>query len=155
MPNDTIVILIHGIRTSAWWGPRVAATFERKTGARVIPLKYGYFDALRLWCPLRICRNGPIERLRREIEGIRERHRESRLIVFAHSYGTYALSKILLENPYFTFNRVILCGSIIPENFDWRRVEGQILSANKRDGIINECGLRDIWPVLAKSFSWG
>lgn len=155
MSEDTVVILIHGIRTSAWWGPRVAATFERKTRATVIPLKYGYFDVLRFWCPFNICRVGPIERLRREIEGIREKYKESRLVVFAHSYGTYALSRILLNNPYFKFNRVILCGSIIPEDFDWRRVEDQIISTNKRDAIINECGLRDVWPVLAKAFSWG
>jgi len=26
-------------------------------------------------------------------------------VVFAHSYGTYALSRVLLENPYFKFDR--------------------------------------------------
>jgi pimeloyl-ACP methyl ester carboxylesterase len=155
MSEQTVVVLIHGIRTSGWWGSRVAVTFERKTSATVIPLKYGYFDLLRFLCPFRICRNGPIERLRREIEGIRQKYPDARLIVFAHSFGTYALSKILLENPYFKFNRVILCGSIIAEKFDWRRVEDQILATNKRDGIINECGLRDVWPVLAKSLSFG
>src|SRR3954466_10481554 len=155
MSEQTGVVLIHGIRTSGWWGSRVAVTFERKTSATVIPLKYGYFDLLRFLCPFRICRNGPIERLRREIEGIRQKYPDARLIVFAHSFGTYALSKILLENPYFKFNRVILCGSIIAEKFDWRRVEDQILATNKRDGIINECGLRDVWPVLAKSLSFG
>jgi formylglycine-generating enzyme required for sulfatase activity len=155
MSQRTVVILIHGIRTAAWWQDRVASILETDANVTVIPLKYGYFDILRFWCPFRICRNGPIERLRQELEGIRENYRDARVVVFAHSYGTYALSQILLENPYFKFDRIILCGSIIRENFDWRRVENQILSPNKRDAIINECGLRDVWPVFARSASWG
>jgi pimeloyl-ACP methyl ester carboxylesterase len=151
----TVVVLIHGIRTQAWWQKSVAPIIEKKTGATVIPLKYGYFDLVRFLCPFGLCRNPPIERLRKQIEGIREQFKDYRLIVFAHSYGTYALSRILLDNPYFTFHRIILCGSIVPEDYDWRRVDNQVLSANKRDGIINECGLKDVWPVIARSISWG
>ncbi len=33
-------------------------------------------------------------------------------------------------------------------------MENQILPQNKRDAIINECGIRDHWPVIAKSVSW-
>ena len=128
---------------------------ERETGATVIPLKYGYFDLLRFWCPLRICRNGPIERLRKEIEGIREQYKDARLVVFAHSYGTYALSRVLVENPYFKCYRIIMCGSIIRENFDWSRVGNQISAQNSRDAIINECGTRDFWPIIARSLTWG
>jgi pimeloyl-ACP methyl ester carboxylesterase len=155
MSERSIVVLIHGIRTAAWWQSRVAALLESEANANVIPLKYGYFDVLRFWCPLGPCRNGPIERLRKQIEGVREQFRGRHLTVLAHSYGTYALSRILLDNPYFKFDRIILCGSIIPENYEWERVENQILSDNKRDAIINECGKRDVWPVLAKCTSWG
>jgi pimeloyl-ACP methyl ester carboxylesterase len=154
MPQ-TVVILVHGIRTAAWWQGRVASIIQRETKATVIPLKYGYFDLLRFWCPFKVCRNGPIERLRKQIEGIRERYKGYRLVVIAHSYGTHALSRILMDNPHFKFNRIILCGSIIPENFDWMRIESQVTSRDKRDAIINECGIFDVWPVLAKSASWG
>ncbi len=105
MSQRTIVVLIHGIRTAAWWEGRMASIIEREADATVIPLKYGYFDLFRFWCPFGICRNGPIERLRKQIEGIREQYKDSRLVVFAHSYGTYALSRVLLENPYFKFDR--------------------------------------------------
>jgi pimeloyl-ACP methyl ester carboxylesterase len=152
----TIVILIHSIRTAAWWQKRVAATITDELGATVIPLN-GYLDLFRFLCPFGFCRHGPIEKLRKQLQGIRDDYRDSRLIVFAHSYGTYALSQILLKNPRFTFDRVILCGSIIPDDFDWDRVQNQILSKDrdKRDAIINECGLRDPWPVFASSVSWG
>ena len=155
MPNDTVVILIHGIRTAARWQSRVANIIEKETGAEVIPLKYGYFDLLRFWCPFGACRRGPVERLRKQIEGIREKNPKARLVVFAHSFGTYALSRILMDNPYFKFHRILLCGSIVPETYDWSRVENQILADDKRDAIINDCGTRDVWPVFAKSASWG
>ena len=153
MPARTVVILIHGIRTEAAWQSRVASILEQEAHATVIPLKYGYLDAIRFWCPFAVCRNGPIERLRKEIEGIRQNYPDCRFVVIAHSFGTYALSRILLENPFFTFDRIILCGSIIRQNFDWRRVENQILAPEK-PAIINECGRHDIWPVVAKSISW-
>jgi formylglycine-generating enzyme required for sulfatase activity/pimeloyl-ACP methyl ester carboxylesterase len=154
MSRKTVVILIHGIRTEAWWQDRVSFILEHEADATVIPLKYGYFDLLRFWCPFGICRDKPIKRLHDEIADIREQYKDFRLVVIAHSYGTYAFSRILLANPYFKFDRVILCGSIIRESFDWSRVEDQILAESKRDGIINECGTKDVWPVLARSASW-
>jgi pimeloyl-ACP methyl ester carboxylesterase len=154
-PEKTVVILIHGIRTAARWQNRAAAKIEAETGARVIPLKYGYFDTLRFLCPFGVCRNGPVERLRKQIEGIRDQYPDHRVILFAHSFGTYALSRILMENPHFKFDRIILCGSIIPENYDWSRVGSQIRAEERREAIINDCGTRDVWPVLAKAVTWG
>ncbi len=153
--KSKIVILIHGIRTAAWWQTRVASIIEDNTEATAIPLKYGYFDTLRFLCPFGICRRGPIERLRKEIEGIREQYPGQPLIVLAHSYGTYAFTKILMENPHFKFERVMLCGSIVPETYDWGRVDDQLTLENKREAIVNDCGLRDVWPVIAKSVTWG
>jgi hypothetical protein len=76
--------------------------------------------------------------------------------VFAHSFGTFVLAQVLLRNPRFKFDRVILCGSIVPDSFHWDRVQNQILSTgDKRDAIINECGILDVWPVLASSATWG
>ncbi|MDT4739932.1 hypothetical protein [Bradyrhizobium sp. WYCCWR 12699] len=153
--EPTLVILLHGIRTRAWWQGCVASIIENETGATVIPIKYGYFDLLRFLCPFRACRKAVIERIRKQIEGIREQFKQHKLIVFAHSFGTYSFAQVLLENPYFKFDRVVLCGSIIPENYDWGRVQSQIVPPIKRDAIINECGVRDVWPVLAKSLGSG
>jgi len=118
MSDQPVVILIHGIRTAAWWQNRVASMIESETSATVIPIKYGYFDLLRFWCPFGICRSGPVEKLRQQIEGIAKNYPDRPLIVFAHSYGTYALTRVILQNPYFRFDRIILCGSVVPATFD-------------------------------------
>jgi pimeloyl-ACP methyl ester carboxylesterase len=155
MSEAPVVFLIHGIRTAAWWQNRIASVIESETSATVIPIKYGYFDLLRFWCPFSICRSGPIEKLRQQIEGVSKHYGDRPLIVFAHSYGTYALTRVILQNPYFRFDRIILCGSVVPGDFDWRAVEDQIRGTEKRNAIINECGTRDIWPVMAQSGTWG
>ncbi|MCA0275239.1 MAG: hypothetical protein LCH86_04460 [Proteobacteria bacterium] len=155
MPETPVVLLIHGIRTAAWWQSRIAWVIEQQTAATVIPIKYGYFDILRFWCPLGLCRSGPIEKLRQQIEGVANTYKDRPLIIFAHSYGTYALTRVIDQNPFFRFDRVILCGSIVPSTYDWRKVHDQIKGDEKRDAVVNECGTRDIWPVLAQSITWG
>jgi hypothetical protein len=151
VPRKTVVILLHGIRTMAWWQNVVASILFKKTNAIVLPVKYDYFDLLRFLFPLRVLRRGPIERVRKQIEGIRAQYENDRLVVFAHSFGSYILSRLLIENPYFAFDLIVLCGSIIKRDYDWDRVQSQILAPTKRDSIINECGLRDVFPVLAES----
>lgn len=155
MSGPPVVILIHGIRTAASWQNRIAALIEGATGATVVPVKYGYFDVLRFWCPFGFCRSGPIERLRQEIEAVASSYKDRPLIVFAHSYGTYALTRVIEQNPFFRFDRIILCGSVVPLSYDWRKVVDQIRGEEKRNAIINECGTRDIWPVLAQAVTWG
>jgi len=150
-----IVLLIHGIRTRAWWQGEVKALIEADTGATVIPLKYGYFDVFRFWCPLGICRQGPIARLHRELRDAIREFAGHDVSVIAHSYGTYALSRILMEHSDIALRRIILCGSIIPNTFSWSRIATQIRDQPMRDAVLNECGTKDIWPVLAASLTWG
>lgn len=150
-----IVLLIHGIRTRAWWQGPVKALIKDETGATVIPLKYNYFDLLRFWCPFAICRQGPITRLHKELRNTINQFSGCKISVVAHSYGTYALSRILLEHDDINLHRIILCGSIIPNGFPWSRIQNQITGKPMREAVLNECGTKDIWPVLAASTSWG
>jgi hypothetical protein len=68
--------------------------------------------------------------------------------IIAHSFGTYAITQILREVPSFRPSRIIFCGSIVPQQFRWDRIDNC-------PEILNDCGGRDIWPVLAASLSWG
>jgi hypothetical protein len=72
------------------------------------------------------------------------------LSVIAHSFGTYAIGKILKENPDIRLHRLILCGAILPSEFRWDQIPHSVETE-----IINDCGIRDIWPVLAQSTTFG
>ncbi|MCI0535500.1 MAG: alpha/beta hydrolase [Verrucomicrobiales bacterium] len=147
--GKTIVVLIHGIRTHASWAEMVAAVVEPACGVKVIPLRYGYFDVFRFLCPF-FTRSAPIQRIVRELRDIRADNPTTEISVIAHSFGTYALVKALAEREV-RLHRVILCGCIVSEDFrraDYRAQLGP-------DDIVNDCGTHDIWPVLARSVTWG
>ena len=148
-PRQEVILLIHGIRTFASWQPLVKRLLEEIPGTRVVPIKYGYLDAFRFWFPLRT-RQAPIDDIRREIQNARAANDDSRISVIAHSFGTYAISQILLENPDLRLERLILLGSIVPRSYRWDYVRSRLAT-----DVVNDYGTRDIWPVLAKCLSWG
>lgn len=142
-------MVIHGIRTQAPWVEMVANVIETETGAQVQPIKYGYFDIARFLFPF-LTRRAPIRRIVREYRDLKLRHPGARISVIAHSFGTYALTKAL-EEPDLVFHRIILCGSIVRDDFRVALHRDQIGS----DPILNDCGTHDAWPAFAKSISWG
>lgn len=143
-----IVLLFHGIRTHGSWEERIHRAISRE-GITVVPLRYGYFDVFRFWFPF-WTRQGPIHRLQREIHIVKNRHPDKQLSIIAHSFGTYAISRILQDEPTLEIYRLVLCGSIIPTKYRWDQMHNR-----RPDNTINECGSRDMWPVLAQSLSWG
>lgn len=153
-PNQ-LVLLLHGIRTRAWWQGALSAFLERETGATVIPIKYGRFDLIRFLLPFRFSKKSTVLRIERSIEDALHQYPHSEVTIIAHSFGTYALSEILINNPRIRLRRVVLCGAIIRKNFPWDRLYSQFSEISKRKTIINECGLRDVWPLAAESLTWG
>jgi hypothetical protein len=146
---DEVIVLLHGIRTHAEWQEMVRRVLERIPHTKVIPLKYGFFDAFRFWFPGRL-RRKPIDELRWRIRDAHNLYPGARLSAIAHSYGTYAICQILDDDPGMKLGRLVLCGSILSTSLRWDKMRRQITSE-----IINECGIRDIWPVLAESTTWG
>ena len=147
--REHLVILIHGIRTQGSWGEMVAAVLEGTGPAKAIPIKYGYFDVFRFLCPV-FTRTAPVRKILRELRHLRADHPTARISVIAHSFGTYAIMKALQEREII-LDRLILCGSIIPESFHRAEFRSQL----GQDAVLNDCGTHDIWPVLAKSITWG
>ncbi len=146
---EEVILLIHGIRTQAEWQDMVARILEAVPGTTVYPLKYQYFDALRFLCPI-LTRRAPINELLWRIRAGKQRFPDARLSVIAHSYGTYAIGTILTENPDIRLHRLVLCGSILPRNFRWDQMRDRVATE-----IINDCAIKDIWPVLAQSSTFG
>ncbi len=144
-----IVLLVHGIRTHANWGAMVRDELEAKPQRVVIPLKYGYFDAFRFWFPF-LTRRGAISKVYRRMRAARTKYPDADLSIIAHSFGTYAVTKILRENADIRLRRLVFCGAIVRSEFDWENIFHRI-----EYDVVNDCGRRDVWPVLAKSLSWG
>ena len=149
-----VVFLIHGIRTRSEWGERVANTLESDPSvSAAYPIRYGFFDSIRFWIP--IFRKGPVQRIKKLVED--ELSREpTDLSVIAHSFGAYIIARVLREQRRIRLRRLILCGSIVPSDFDWGEISDQLeddISGNVC--VVNDCGTRDKWPVVASSVACG
>jgi hypothetical protein len=144
-----VVLLIHGIRKFAGWQPMVKRVLEEIPGTKVIPIKYGYLDAFRFWFPF-LTRQAAIDDIRREIQIAGAANPDAHISIIAHSFGTYAIARIMSDNPNIKLHRVILLGAIIKRSFRWDNVRGRLGT-----DVLNDYGTRDIWPVLAKCLSWG
>jgi hypothetical protein len=150
-----IVFLLHGIRTQGEWEQRTASVLESDPLIRARPIRYEFLDVVRFLLPISAFRQGPVRRIVRLIRD--ELSREpTHLSIVAHSFGTFVVAKILEQESDIRFHRLIFCGSIVQDTFDWGRY-GHRLGVD-RDGdwqVVNDCGMRDIWPVLAMSITWG
>jgi hypothetical protein len=148
---EQIVLLIHGIRTQADWQEMVAEVLKEDTKIEVKLIRYGYFDALRFWLPF--TRSGPINYVEKQIKIVKSSHPNAKLSIIVHSFGSYIIGKILERHYDLNIEKLILCGSVLETTYRW---EDALNRRNiKEDNVINECGKKDIWPVLAKATSWG
>lgn len=148
------VLLIHGIRTQAEWAQRAASVLESDPTIRVVFVRYEFFDSVRFLLPIPGLRRKPIRRvlaiLRDELS-----RRPEKLSIIAHSFGTYIVSRILEEEPDIEIYRLVLCGSIIPDSYQWERYKYRIGRDREGDyAIVNDCGISDVWPVFSK-YVWG
>lgn len=143
-------MLIHGIRTQAEWQQLIKEVLEQEPGVKVIPASYGFFDVLRFLLPFRWARRRPVDRIYELIRDAQRLYPHARLSILAHSFGTYIVGRILEREFDIKLHRLAFCGSVLPNDYPWQRMDlGRI------DQIVNDCGWRDIWPVLAQSVTWG
>lgn len=152
-----LLLLVHGIRTDAAWQTAIRSVLRGNAHVKVVPIKYGYLDLVRFWSPL-FTRHPAIARVNTQLQSAIDEHPGHDVVVIAHSFGTYAISEILKSNRLIRINRLLLCGSIIPKDYDWDAVERLFVvppGKSLRDVIINDCGCRDVWPVLAQSTTFG
>ena len=152
---EQIVLLIHGIRTQANWQPMVVKMLEEQDEIKVIPLKYGYLDVFRFWLPF--TRQKPIDFIENQLRVARKKYPHAKISVIAHSFGSYIIGNLLEKQVDLELDKLILCGSVLPRSYEWDKVIHKFIDRDNENiiNIINECGKRDIWPVLATSMSWG
>ncbi len=149
------MFLLHGIRTQGEWASRAAAVIERDPSIRVRPIRYEFFDIIRFLIPISRFRDQPVKRVTRLLRDELSKKPEYISIV-AHSFGSFVVGKILDREPDIRFHRLILCGSILDDGFDWGRFGHRLDADSEGDWHgLNDCGMKDIWPVFAKSVTWG
>lgn len=148
--KDTVLVLIHGIRTRAIWQEKVRALLSKNKSIHVIPIGYGYFDALK-FLGRKKWRTDPIERVARELRDIRKLNGDKTIVVIAHSFGTYIISELLRDAPDIVIDRLLMCGAVVSDSYRW-----DVLSAGHTNkSVINEVGTKDVWPIFARASSRG
>jgi uncharacterized protein (TIGR02594 family) len=147
--KDHIVLIVHGIRDRGEWQRMMQDVLEDNTSITVKPISYDYFDLVRFLLPSPF-RNGPIKVVQRNLATTLALSEGKRVSVIAHSYGTIAITKVLEQNRMMAIHHLLLCGSIVSRSYDWGATRKQVKGL-----IINDYGVRDPWPVVATSVTWG
>lgn len=153
----TLLILIHGIRTDAVWQEKIVKCLEKEESVSVRPIKYGRLDLFRFWFPL-FFRTPVVNKVNASVQRTISQFPNHEVVIIAHSFGTFALAKAMEQNQLLSVSRLILCGSIIKRNFRWNIIDRQIARKSNTPMskcVINECGSRDILPILAQSTTFG
>lgn len=154
MQRKQVVLLLHGIRTNAFWHQQFDEIITRlekepsptSLSLTIISRKYGYFPVFEYAVPF--FRRRKVEWLRDVIEKLQTQNADNDICVVAHSFGTYLLSEVLKRNPGLTIHSAIFCGSVVKRDFEWDEIFGR----DQIQTVINDCGTQDVWPVLSKAF---
>ena len=150
-PNPTdILILVHGIRDFATpWYSRANRVFRDDEHVKVIGVKYGFFNAINFLAPFDWSQK-PYQILVDAYDAAIKRYPNSRISIIAHSFGTFLVARLLEKHPTVKLHRVLFCGSVCKEAFDWQGVLPHIKGV---PAVFNECGTTDPWPAMAKALN--
>ena len=155
MNEVKVIVALHGIRTIASW-QRTLSDAAQNLGWRC-PLEiwnYGQFSLLRFLMPRK--REMQI-RWFRSTYNIFMRDKSLPLgddnlpSIVAHSFGTYIIGYALLKYENIRFDKIILCASILPQEFPW----DEILNRGQVTAVLNEYGSNDIWSKIVHWFIAG
>ncbi|MBK5003480.1 alpha/beta hydrolase [Pseudomonas sp. S32] len=142
------LMLVHGIQTDGAWHELVEAAFRDVAYVRVKPIGYNCVTAAQLACPFR---SAPINHVVQQFRDAQTMEPTARVMVIAHSFGTYIISHILSKFSDIKIERVVLCGSIISNSYPWDLHTRHMAAGN----ILNDVGTRDLYPVLASVSTLG
>lgn len=154
-PPSDIILLVPGIRDFASrWQEVAKRVLELHPSTMTVGVRFGFYDVLSFAAPFDMS-GGPYKKLLKAYSNAIEAHPHARISVVAHSFGTYLVGRLLMQNAAVKIHRLLLCGAVIREDYEWEEVVDRFLKeeAPLRDRILNECGTDDIWPILAKALS--
>jgi hypothetical protein len=150
-----VIYPLHGIRTLASWQRRLSdVAGESDWSCRLDRWSYGKFTLLAFLTPW--TREAKVAWLRQQYDAeINDRRIKiepgQAPSVVAHSFGTYILGNALLRYDTIRFDKVILCGSILPVDFPWDK----LIDRGQVQAVRHEYGARDPWVRLVHWFVGG
>ena len=150
-----VICPLHGIRTLAVWQKGLSdLASSRGWVCRLDRWSYGRFSLWAFLTPW--TREAKLNWLRRQYDvEIHDRRLDIEQgqtpSVVAHSFGTYILGYTLLRFKFIRFNKVILCGSILPRDFPWDK----LIERGQVQAVRNEYGVRDPWVRRVRWFVRG
>lgn len=147
-PNSIVLLLVHGIQTDGAWQKLVSNELGDIKNLNVVELGYDCVTVAQLVSPFR---EAPVKKITNDIRDVRRREPEARLMVIAHSFGSYIVSQILKKSSDISFEKIIFCGSIVPRDYPWARYAPRM----QQGSIINDVGTKDFYPIVATCSSLG
>jgi hypothetical protein len=147
--DPPLALSAHGIRTHGGWQKTFAEVISGSS-TKIAAYDYGKYGLLRFMAPG--FNNRKIDEFYRWYsDAIRAcadldlRRYDRRPCLIAHSFGTWIICNAMLKYEDIRFDKIILCGSILPSDFNWAKLFARDQVALVR----NECGLKDPWPRWA------
>lgn len=147
-PDSIVLLLIHGIQTDGSWQKLVSNDLGDIKNLNIVELGYECVTAAQLVSPFR---STPVKKITDDIRDLRRREPRARLMVIAHSFGSYIVSEIIKKSSDISFEKIIFCGSIVPRSYPWGRYAPRM----EKGSIINDVGTKDIYPIIATCSSLG
>jgi pimeloyl-ACP methyl ester carboxylesterase len=68
--------------------------------------------------------------------------------IIAHSFGAWLVGQVLRQNPEIRVGRIIMAGSVLRPDFDWRT----IIARGQAEAVLNHYGSRDYWAFVSEFF---
>ena len=145
---DHVLLMVHGIRDLGAWQDELKKTLS-KNGIASVSIRYGYYDLFQFLFPFPWFRNRVVRKISRHLREVETYYPNAQFSFLAHSFGTYLVGKLFLQDPNLRAKKVIFCGSVLSDTYIER-------IGNRFDApLINEIGIKDYWPIFAKSVTWG
>lgn len=141
------VLVLHGMNTRGPWQEELSWLIANSY-RRMVPIfiyKYGRIrhGAFVRWRQRQLARD-----LSLKISKLRETYGAevaTRPDVVAHSFGSWLIGHVLLENPDLAMGRIILAGSILRPDFDW----GVLIDRGQVEMVLNHVAAKDRWVPFA------
>lgn len=153
--KDYAILTVHGIRTFGSWQnylfEQVKEVHSEKN-VEHLEFKFTGIDFFTFMIPP--LRKKIINRLKSDLASWLSLNRAREIHCFSHSFGTYitvmALEQLKSESGVDSIKSVVLCGSVLDQDYDFSR-----LNHLKNANIVNDCAVVDIPLLFSEAFVIG